>query len=153
MRYEFINPFVDTTIRVLDSVLEVDVNRGDMALSDSYDLNGDVSILINLRGDTGGCIVVNMDQRTAINVYNVMAMEDSCAINDFTLDGLMELANMIAGNAISVLNEMGFDMDVMPPIVVTKIQLTPECEGREVFHVPLYTECGELIMNISLETH
>ena len=69
------------------------------------------------------------------------------------MDSIAELANMIAGNATSALNDRGFDFTVYPPVIVRKEDLKNKAARIEAFQIPLFTEYGEIIMNVSLRTN
>ncbi len=153
MRYEFINPFIDSTIKVLDTVLDSDIRRGDFSLVDGYEIDGEISILIKLTGDSDGTVVVNMSAGTALNVCNLMTYSDSSLLTELKMDAISELANMIAGKAVSVLNDLGFEYKISPPLIVSKSSIRAETTETEIFLIPLFTECGEITMNIAIRTN
>ena len=64
-----------------------------------------------------------------------------------------ELANMIAGNATSTLANMGFKFNVSIPHVVIKEEFGNRIPAIETFQVPLFTECGEITINVALRTN
>ena len=153
MRYEFINPFIDSTIKVLDTVLDSDIRRGDFSLADGYEIDGEISILINLTGDSDGTVVVNMSAGTALNVCNVMTYSDSSSLTELKMDAISELANMIAGRAVSALNDLGFEYMISPPLIAKKNEIRAETAETEMFLVPLFTEYGEITMNIAIKNN
>ena len=152
MRYEYIEPFVATTKKVLTSVLQQEVSSGDMTLLRGTEVRGDVSIVIKVTGDSEGCIIVNMDDATARRVGAVMSGSDCGCAPPLEMDAIAELSNMIAGNAASSLNDLGCDFTLSPPAVVRPADIPARTEGVEVFSVPLDTRCGEILVNVSLKT-
>lgn len=153
MRYEFIDPFVSSTIRVLDAVVACSVTRGDLALVSGREMDGEVGVLIGVNAHAPGSIIVNMDRTTAVNISNLMTGEGADTLTRLGMDSIAELANMIAGSAISTLNDLGYDFRVMPPQVVSRTEIASTTAGREVFQVPLFTEAGEITVNALLEAH
>lgn len=152
MRYEYIEPFMDSTIKVLDSVLQSDIAKGDISLVRGERINGDIAVVINLEGYSEGNIILNMDFDTAVRIFNIMNSADFETLTPLGMDTIAELANMIAGNAASTLNDMGFDFVLQPPMVIVKDDLKSQTQDAEIFQVPLFTECGEITMNVALRT-
>ena len=151
MRYEYIDPFVTTTIRVLDSAIRGNVRRGDVAVLQGSRVKGEVAVLVKITGDAQGDIILSMETATALRICSLLLREDFPAMTARSIDALMELANMITGNAVSALNDQGFDFAVSPPEVMTR-DGAGELPGVESMQVPLFSECGELTMNVVLGT-
>lgn len=153
MRYEYIEPFVLSTMRVLDSVLQSDIARGDVSLVNSREISGDISIVIYMKGNSEGNIILNMDTETALKICNYMTGEEFELVTHQGLDPVAELANMIAGNSTSSLNDLGADFNVSPPLVVMRDDdLLKKGPAVEAFQVPLFTEYGEITLNIAMRT-
>jgi len=150
MRYEYIEPFVATTKRVLTSIIRDEVSSGDIGLVGGQDLSGDVFILIPVRGDSEGCIIVNMTADTARKVCAVMSGTDCGGGSAVELDALAELSNMIVGSATSSLNDLGYDFSVHPPSVIGRADVAAKTGGVELFRVPLGTKLGEISVNVAL---
>jgi chemotaxis protein CheX len=150
MRYEYIEPFVSSTIRTLDAVIQTDISQGEVILVRGDDIRDDVAIMVRLEGDSQGSIILNMPTGTALNICNAMFGEAYEALTPMGMDSLAELANMIAGNATSTLNDMGYDFRVLPPLVFTREEIGEKTPEIEVFQVPLFTEYGEITMNVAL---
>jgi len=153
MRYEYIEPFVSTTIRVLDSVIQSDISKGNISLVRGDEIDKDIAIIIGVRDDSEGSIIVNMDEETALNICNAMNGQTFESLTTLGMDTIAELANMLAGNAASALNNMGFDFKVSPPLVVTQDNVRRKTAGLEIFQIPLFTECGEITVNVAMRTN
>lgn len=152
MRYDCIDPFVSSTIRVLDSVIQSDIARGTLALLKKKDIFGDIIIVIRMKGDTDGTIMVTMETSTALKVCSTMNGMEFDSLTAFGVDSISELANMIAGNAISALNDIGFDFRVTPPVVIIKEDVHDLTDDAEIFQIPLFTELGEITVNVAMRT-
>lgn len=150
MRYEYVEPFVNTTLRVLDRVIQCDITKGTASLVKGYKMNEDIAIIVMLQGDSEGSIVLSMPANTALRLCSVMFGEDFEILTPTGMDAIGELANMIAGNTASVLNDMGFDFTVSPPLVVTRTCTPGKTLDMEAFQIPLFTEYGEILMNVAL---
>lgn len=152
MRYDYIEPIVTSTIKVLDSVIQSDIAKGTASLIRGDEIDGELAIVIKLGDDSEGYIILNMDAETALKISNVMLNDCYENLQPIGMDSISELANMIAGNAISVINDLGFDFKVYPPQIVKKDDIRSKAPDVEVFQVPLFTDCGEITMNIALRT-
>jgi chemotaxis protein CheX len=153
MNYEYIDPFVSSTIRVLDSVIQSDISKGQLSLLKEDEIFGDIVIVVKLKGDTDGSIIVNMETDTALRICSTMNGMEFESLTPFGLDSISELANMIAGNATSALNELGFDFNVSPPVVVIKEKIKDLNLNMELFQVPISTECSEIPINVTMRTN
>ena len=161
MRYEYIEPIVAAAKKVLEQVTSGEVTSGDVALVKGDDLDSDVSVLISVKGDSEGSIVICLDTATATALCEVMNHDMCGALSNgvcenpsLAMDTIAELSNMIAGNATSSLNELGFDFTVFPPnALVARPELVRKMSGLELFRVPLGTRCGEIAVNVALTTN
>lgn len=153
MRYEYIDPIVDTTIKVLDRVIQCDISKGMASMVSSDKISEDIAIIVWLKGDSDGGIILGMPEDTAIGICSAMSGEDYVLLTPEGLDALTELANMIAGNTTSVLNDLGYDFKVSPPQVLTRDYLMKKSFDLEAFQLPLFTEYGEMMMNVALRTN
>jgi chemotaxis protein CheX len=153
MRYNYIEPFVSSTIRVLDNVLQSDIAKGSMMLVSGEEIKGDVTIVVRLKGDSAGSIIVNMTKETALNISTLMFGDRLDTLTPDVIDSIAELANMIAGNATSVLNDLGSDFTVLPPLIMTTDNAPRKSPVVEVFQVPLFTDLGEITLNVALRAN
>ncbi len=150
MKFEYIKPFVDSTVRVLDEVLQSDISKGKISLVNIDEIYGEIVIVIKVEGDSDGDIILNMEEDTALNISNVMLGENSDTLEPIGMDAISELANMMAGNAASALTDLGFEIRIAPPLIVARDAIIKQMSELEIFQVPLFTESGEITMNAVL---
>ena len=117
MRVEHINPFLDSVVNTFRTMLNAEVRRGELKLSDPTKRSYPISGVIGLTGNAVGTVVINMSEEVAMRAASTMLMDDIREVNDDVLDAVGELANMIAGQAKAELEE--FDLSVSLPNVVT----------------------------------
>lgn len=153
MRYEYIEPLIVSTIKVLDTVIQSDIAKGKVSLARGDEIDGDLAIVIRLGGESEGCIILNMEKETALRISNVMLNDYFETLIPIVMDSIAELANMIAGNTMSVINDLGYDYTVYPPLILSKGDIKGNTPDIEVFQIPLFTEYGEIVMNIALRTN
>jgi CheY-specific phosphatase CheX len=64
-----------------------------------------------------------------------------------------ELANMVIGNAVTQLNDGGFEFKVFPPEILTADQLAKAGQDSEATILCFETQQGNVHLNISMQYH
>ena len=156
MRVEYINPFVETSYRVLKEVLEgADVKRGDLYLKSTAMPVMGVAALVGLAGDVEGRVLFDMSFETALNIASKMNGEKMTTFDDMAKATISELANIITGQAVTKLHELGFKFDLTPPALFAgeKMEiaaLAGQSENVEALIVPLITDYGKIEVNVAI---
>ena len=156
MRVEYINPFVETSYRVLKEVLEgADVKRGDLYLKSTAMPVMGVAALVGLAGDVEGRVLFDMSFETALNIASKMNGETMTELDDMAKATISELANIITGQAVTKLHELGFKFDLTPPALFAGenmeiAALGGTTESVEALIVPLVTDCGKIEVNVAI---
>ena len=156
MRVEYINPFVETSYRVLKEVLDgAEVKRGDLYLKSTAMPVMGVAALVGLAGDVEGRVVFDMTFETALNIASKMNMETMTKFDDMAKATISELANIITGQAVTKLHEVGFKFDLTPPALFAGenmeiAALGGTSENVEALIVPLVTDCGKVEVNVAI---
>ena len=156
MRVEYINPFVETSYRVLKEVLEgADVKRGDLYLKSTAMPVMGVAALVGLAGDVEGRVLFDMSFETALNIASKMNGEKMTTFDDMAKATISELANIITGQAVTKLHELGFKFDLTPPALFAGenmeiASLGGTTESVEALIVPLVTDCGKIEVNVAI---
>lgn len=154
MKYEYVEPFVTSTINVLRTLLRSDIDKGDISLLRGGDeLRGDVAVVIRLHDDSGESIMVNMDAATALRICSAMNDTAFDALDALGMDTIGEVANMIAGNAVAALNDRGFDFRIHPPVAVGRKDIARLTNGLELFQVPVLSRHGDITVNFIMRTN
>ena len=156
MRVEYINPFVETSYRVLKEVLEgADVTRGDLYLKSTAMPVMGVAALVGLAGDVEGRVLFDMSFETALNIASKMNGEKMTTFDDMAKATISELANIITGQAVTKLHELGFKFDLTPPALFAGenmeiAALGGTTESVEALIVPHVTDCGKIEGNVAI---
>jgi chemotaxis protein CheX len=124
MRVEYINPFVEAAFNVLKEVCNgAEVKRGDLFLKNSDMAIKGVASMVGLAGDVEGRVLFDMTKQTALGIANTMGqamgMEEMKVIDEMVKSMITELANMITGQAVTKLHDLGFRFDLTPPALFT----------------------------------
>ena len=156
MRVEYINPFVETSFRVLQEVLGgAEVKRGDLYLKSTAMPVMGVAALVGLAGDVEGRVLFDMSFETALNIASKMNGEKMTTFDDMAKATISELANIITGQAVTKLHELGFKFDLTPPALFAGenmeiAALGGTTESVEALIVPLVTDCGKIEVNVAI---
>lgn len=156
MRVEYINPFVETSYRVLKEVLGgIDVKRGELSLKSVAMPVMGVAALVGLAGDVEGRVLFDMSFQTALNVASKMNGETISQFDDLAKATISELANLITAQAVTKLHDLGFKFDLTPPTLFAgekmEIAALPgSAQNVEALIVPLISECGEIELNVAI---
>ncbi len=154
MRVEYINPFVEAAFNVLKESLQADVQRGELYLkSTSVPVLG-VAAIIGLAGDVEGRVLLDMTRPTAIAIASgmlqSMEMEPITELNELGRATITELANMITGQAVTKLHDLGFAFDLTPPALFTGDNMEISNANVEALIVPMETPHGKIEINVAI---
>lgn len=154
MRVEYINPFVEAANNVLKEVLECEVARGELYLKSTAAPVLGVAAIIGLAGDVEGRVLLDMNRGTAISVANAMLkdmeMEPIESLNEMGRATITELANMITGQAVTKLHNLGFKFDLTPPALVTGDNMEISNANVEALIVPIDIPQGKIEINVAI---
>jgi chemotaxis protein CheX len=154
MRVEYINPFVESAYNVLTEVLHGEVKRGELYLkSTSMPVLG-VAAIIGLAGDVEGRVLFDMERDTAIQIASTMLqdmdMDPVSELDDMGRATITELANMITGQAVTKLHNLGFTFDVTPPAIFTGENMEISNSNVEALIVPMELSQGKVEINVAV---
>ena len=150
MRVEYINPFVEAANNILSEVLAGEVNRGDLYLkSTSMPVMG-VATLVGLAGDVEGRVLFDMSMDTALKIASKMNGEELTEFDELVKATITEVANMITGQAVTKLHDLGFKFDLTPPSLFTGEKMEVSDHEVEALIVPMLTEQGKIEVNVAI---
>ena len=154
MRVEYINPFVESAYNILKEMLKSDVKRGELYLKSTAMPVLGVAAIVGLAGDVEGRVLFDMQRDTAIRVASAMLeameMEPITTLNDMARATINELANMITGQAVTKLHELGFKFDLTPPALLSGENMEISDTGVEALIVPMEVPQGRIEINVAI---
>ncbi|TVQ40252.1 MAG: chemotaxis protein CheX [Spirochaetaceae bacterium] len=154
MRVEYINPFVESAYNILKEMLKCDVKRGELYLKSTAMPVLGVAAIVGLAGDVEGRVLFDMKRDTAIRVASAMLeameMEPITTLNDMGRATINELANMITGQAVTKLHELGFKFDLTPPALLSGENMEISDTGVEALIVPMEVPQGRIEINVAI---
>ena len=152
MRYDYVEPFVSSAREILGQVLSGQIAAGRVQLSPARPPGDGVTAIVGVTGDGEGRVLFEMSRQTALAIVGEMNDEPQAELGSLVTDTLSELASMMTGRAISVLNDKGYKLRVSPPTMVAGDNVMISTVELEMLTVPLETTHGEVVVNVAMAT-
>lgn len=119
MDVKLVNPFINATINVLETMAFIAVDAGKPYVKTDNLAVGDVSGVLGLTGIANGTIAVTFEEKCILTVVSNMFGETMSELNNEIADAVGELTNMISGQARRELEQIGKVFKAAIPSVVT----------------------------------
>ena len=115
MKMQLIQPFISAADCVLATALDGPATIGDLTMDEQDYRPRGYAARISIHGDIEGRIVVDMAPETALRVASALSGQQVEASDETVHETVHELANMMIGNAVTLLNDHGYQFKVLPP--------------------------------------
>ncbi|MFH0921597.1 MAG: chemotaxis protein CheX [Fibrobacterota bacterium] len=119
MSIDYINPFIEATKMVFKQMAFTDIEKKEVNAENGLRVHGDISGVMALSGKANGFVVISMGFDTAFDLVRKMThgnvREDEESIID---GGVMELINIISGNAQAAFNQNKYHFDFTTPTMI-----------------------------------
>ena len=150
MRMELIQPFINAADAVFAESLQAPTKIVDLSMEEETYRRKGVAALIAIKGDIEGRVILDMAPEVAIRVASILAGSPVTASEQVVRETVCELANMVIGNSVTLLNDAGFRFKVFPPeIHMSDAGLSGNVE-TEAMVICIETPCGQVYLNISM---
>ncbi len=152
MDVKLINPFINATLNVLQTMAFIKCQAGKPYLKEDSVAKGDVSGVIGFTGESNGTVSVTFDELCILKVVSNMFGEEMKELNDEVSDAVGEITNMISGQARQELEKMGRLFHGAIPSVITgknhKIEST--AKGPKIA-IPFTTDAGTFTIIVCID--
>lgn len=116
MNVAYINPFIQGTQLVLNTLCGDSLTLGKLFVKDAPYKPLQVSVSISIIGDIKGEVVYNMQVSDGCFIASKMMMGMPVAeLDDMSKSAISELANMISGNVATIFAGKGLMVDITTP--------------------------------------
>jgi len=147
MRMELIQPFINAADAVLSETLACPVTVSDISMNEEAYQRHATAALVEITGDIEGRVIFDVEDNAAIKVAASIAGPAA----DLTLrETVLELANLVIGNAVTTLNDAGFRFKVHPPVDHPAPQGFRGSEDTEALVMDFSSPAGSVFMNIAI---
>jgi chemotaxis protein CheX len=148
MRMELIQPFINSADAVLAQVLQAPTSVADVSMDEERYRRKGVAAEVGIHGDIEGRVIFDLDHQTAVKVGEELGASAGADVEAFACETVCELANMVIGNAVTSLNDQGFQFKITPPEVRMLEEGYASSEEAEALVLEFRTDHGSLFMNI-----
>lgn len=152
MKQEHINPFIRASIDVLHQTTSIAFTTGKPYVKTAPFVADKILISLGVTGQIRGSVVISMNQETANDIASKMMMGMPVnELNELAKSALCELGNMIMGNVATLLFNIGTQIDITPPSLMTgeNVQISPS--EMVTICVPIESPGYKIVLDISLK--
>ena len=150
MRMELIQPFIGSLDTVLAEMMRSPANIADLTMEEEGYRKKGLAAEVTFKGQIEGRIVLDADPAVAVQVASCLAGADVEASEVMVSEAVCELANMVIGNAVTQLNDRGFQFKVYPPKALTQEQGEKAGRDSEATILRFETPSGNVHLNIAM---
>jgi chemotaxis protein CheX len=122
MRMDLIQPFIGSLDTVLADMMRSPAKIAELSMEEEGYRRRGVAAIVQFKGQIEGRIILDMEPRAAAQVAGYLMGGDIDPAEPIVPETVCELANMVIGNAVTQLNDRGFEFKVLPPSVLTEEQ-------------------------------
>src|ERR1700723_2149531 len=153
MRMDLIQPFIGSLDAVLAEMMKTAPRIVDLTMEEEGYRRKGLAASVSFKGEIQGRVILDMDPQAATQVASYLAGEEVDSAQPMVCEAVCELANMVIGNAVTQLNDRGFQFKVFPPALLTAEQCAKAGHDSEATVLCFETPCGNVYLNIAMHYH
>ena len=150
MRMELIQPFINAADAVFAESLQGPTKIVDLEMDEETYRRKGVAALILIKGDIEGRVILDLSPEVAMKVASILAGAEIEASEQIVRETVCELANMVIGNSVTLLNDQGFHFKVFPPEIHMNDAGLAGSVDTEALVICIETSCGNIYLNIAM---
>ena len=150
MRMELIQPFINAADAVFAESLQGPTTIGDLEMEEGAYRRKGVAALIAIKGEIEGRIILDLAPDVAAKVAAILTGAEVVENEQVARETVCELANMIIGNSVTLLNDQGYKFKVFPPEIHTSDEGLAGSQDTEAMVLAIETSCGSIYLNIAM---
>jgi chemotaxis protein CheX len=151
MRMELIQPFINAADAVFSESFQAPTKIADLTMDEETYRRKGIAALIAIKGDIEGRVILDLSPEVAIKVASHLAGQPVLESEQVVRETVCELANMVIGNSVTLLNDQGFHFKVFPPEIHASQEGLAGSKETEAMVLCMETPCGEIYLNISMQ--
>jgi len=149
MRMDLIQPFINAADAVFAESLQGPTKIGDLMMEEGTYRRKGIAALIVIKGDIEGRIILDLAPEVAGKVAAILTGGEG-ADEQIARETVCELANMVIGNSVTLLNDQGYTFKVFPPEIHTSDEGLAGSQDTEAMVLAIETSCGNIFLNIAM---
>src|SRR6266852_1243678 len=150
LRYVLSDESAATAAAVLAETLQSPTKIGDLTLEQETYRRKGLAALILIKGEIEGRVILDLDPAVAVKVAGYLAGAEVQESEQIVSETVCEVANMVIGNSITLLNDQGFRFKVFPPEIHTSEEGLAGSQDTEAMVLCFETPAGNVYMNIAM---
>jgi chemotaxis protein CheX len=150
MRMELIQPFISAADAVFAESLQAPTKIVDLEMDQEAYRRKGVAALIAIKGDIEGRVILDLSPEVALKVATILAGTEVEASDQVVRETVCEMANMVIGNSVTLLNDQGFHFKVFPPEIHMDETGLAGSADTEALVICIETPCGNIYLNIAM---
>jgi chemotaxis protein CheX len=150
MRMELIQPFINAADAVFAESLQAPTKIVDLSMDENAYRRKGVAALIAIKGDIEGRVILDLSPEVAMKVASLLAGTEVEASELVVRETVCEMANMVIGNSVTLLNDQGFRFKVFPPEIHMDETGLGGSVDTEALVICIETPCGNVYLNIAM---
>lgn len=150
MRMDLIQPFINAADAVFAESLQSPTKIGDLTMDEEAYRRKGVAALIEIKGDIEGRIILDLSTEVALKVAAILTGGEVVNNEQTVRETVCELANMVIGNSVTLLNDQGYHFKVFPPEIHMNEQGLSGSHDTEAMVMAIETSCGNIYLNIAM---
>ena len=136
MDVKYINPFIESTYHVLDTMAKIKAEGGSPYIKKDRIARGVVSAVIELTGDVSGTLSISFEETCILNIVSSL-FNAEVEMNDEIKDTVGELCNIITGQARQKLFELGLNIKAgIPELIMGEKHSIKHSSDDRVIGIP-----------------
>jgi len=147
---DLIQPFINAADAVFAESLQGPTTIGDLMMEEEAYHRKGVAALIVIKGDIEGRIILDLAPEVALKVAAVLTGAEVVDSEQTVRETVCELANMVIGNSVTLLNDQGYHFKVFPPEIHMNDQGLAGSRDTEAMVLAIETSCGNIYLNIAM---
>lgn len=152
MKVEYVSPFVSATVSVLETLIGMKPERGQLTARPQMFTTQQVNIVCGITGDVEGQVIYGMAVVTADKIASKMLGSPVVTFDQLAASAIAELGNMISGNSATLLAQQGYHVDITPPTIVKGSSVKISTLDIPALVIPMrLKDLGDLEVNVSLQ--
>ncbi|MFW5982169.1 MAG: chemotaxis protein CheX [Halanaerobiaceae bacterium] len=149
---EFLKPFYQAADNVFETMFQTNIKAGLFQAHENYINTHEANINIGVTGDLTGSVIYSFSKEFALTIATMMAGMEFEELNEFVGSTVGELANIISGNAMTMLAEYNYLCDIVPPEVFLGLNKSIVITNSSIITIPIKTNLGDFDINVSVKT-
>ena len=150
MKADFVNPIYQAATEVLSTMLNLDVNRKGLKTSEELISGNEANVSIGVTGELSGTILFSFKKEMVLAMVEAMSGMEVKELDKFVVSAIGEIANIISGNAATLLKEENYDCDIVPPQIIIGKNKSLSMATDKSLVIPLETDMGEFEINLAI---